>query len=68
MKVYQLIFRLLQKPWGAEVTLVYQGKLVPATSVSPTQNGKVVITKSSEFFLDKEEMPVVRRGRIVDLR
>ncbi|PDT23142.1 hypothetical protein CO674_11775 [Rhizobium hidalgonense] len=68
MKVYQLIFRLLQMPWRAEVTLVYRGQLVPATSVSPTQNGKVVITKSNEFFGDKEDMPVVRRGRIVRLR
>ncbi|QHW25631.1 hypothetical protein GYN07_15355 [Rhizobium leguminosarum bv. viciae 248] len=68
MKVYQLIFRLLRLNWHAEVFLVYEGKLVPATSVSPTQNGKVVITKSSEFFASKEDMPIVKPGRIVRLR
>lgn len=68
MKVYRLILSLIFKPWNAEVYVVYRGETRPIAKPFVAKSGKVVILKEgSEFFMNPDDMPPVKPGRIVRL-
>jgi hypothetical protein len=58
MKIYQLIWELLQMPWRAEVSVCYDGaSRMSVERIWLSRNGRVAISDADEYVYNDEDRP-----------